>query len=162
MTWEEICSDRYLANSPYRVESDKYGNIVMSPPPGFNHSRNQGGIAEALVRLLPHGFILPECPIRTAEGVKAADVAWMSFERHAQLPVSFLECPIAPEICIEVRSPSNSYREILEKLELYFKQGAKECWMCDQTGYITFFNTDGQIPQSELCPEFPTQLSRGG
>ncbi len=131
----------------------------MSPPAGVNHSRSQGGITEQLIRLMPNGSVLPEYPIRTDEGVKAADVAWMSFERQQQLPADTLVSPIAPEICVEVRSPSNSYQEIADKFALYFNKQAQECWMCDKTGRMSFFNADGPISRSELCPEFPTQIS---
>jgi hypothetical protein len=31
--WEEIHADPYLAKLPHRIETDRYGNIVMSPPP---------------------------------------------------------------------------------------------------------------------------------
>ena len=38
MTWEEICADPELARLPYRIETDKWGNILMSPPPDGHHS----------------------------------------------------------------------------------------------------------------------------
>ena len=159
MTWEEIHADPNLTNLPYRIESDKWGNVVLSPPPAADHAEYQSIVAATLLRLLPEGFSMGECPIQTREGVKAADAAWMSRERRRARPANSLTYLVAPEICVEVRSPSNSYREILEKLELYFDIGAKECWMCDQTGYMTFFNTEGQIARSVLCPDFPAQLS---
>ncbi len=31
MTWSEVCEDKLLATLPYRMESDRWGNIVMSP-----------------------------------------------------------------------------------------------------------------------------------
>ncbi len=159
MTWEEICADPLLAKLPYRIESDKWGNIVMSPPPGFKHSGYQGKIIVLLSRLLPHGEALGECPVRTAEGVKATDAAWMSHERIQKRPMSSAPCLVAPEICVEVRSPSNSKREITEKFALYFGKEAAECWMCDKDGAITFYDVDGSILHSRICPEFPVKLS---
>ena len=46
--------------------------------------------------------------------------------------------PVAPEICVEVVSPSNSSAEIAEKIGLYLNQGALEVWICDQNGALTF------------------------
>src|SRR5437899_10883488 len=86
MTWAEICEDQILATLPYRIESDRWGNIVMSPPPRSRHAEYQGRIAALLHEKMAGGLMLPECPIQTEEGVKAADVAWVSQERRASRP----------------------------------------------------------------------------
>jgi Uma2 family endonuclease len=102
---------------------------------------------------------LTECPISTADGVKAADVAWVSRERMKELGdgVFFIQ---APEICVEVLSPSNTEAEITEKRALYFDAGAREVWICDRDGSITFFNApDSTAPASSLCPAFPKLVS---
>ena len=157
MTWEEICADPFLAKSPYRIETDKWGNIVMSPPASGFHSFSQGRIVILLDRLMVGGYGAPECPVLTAAGVKAMDAAWVSKERFAQLPASGVY-QTAPEICVEVRSPSNSFQEIQEKLQLYFGAGATECWMCDRNGQMSFYNAEGPIRRSRLCPDFPEQV----
>jgi hypothetical protein len=78
---------------------------------------------------MPEGRFLTECPISTADGVKAADVAWASPKCLKELgeKVCF---PCAPEICVAVLSPSNTEAEIQEKAELYFDAGANEVWLC--------------------------------
>src|SRR5258706_16297823 len=105
----------------------------MTPPPAPSHGSFQVEIARQLWDLLPEGRILTECPISTADGVKAADLAWASPERMRQLgkEVCFLQ---APEICVEVLSPSNTPAEIREKKALYFDAGAKEVWLCAWNG----------------------------
>ena len=156
MTWEEICADPLLADLPYRIETDKWGNIVMSPPPGAYHSFRQSRIALRLEQMMTGGYGLTECPVQTSGGVKAMDSAWMSQERFGR--VSSAESSvhqIAPEICVEVRSPRNSFAEIQGKMVLYFDAGAIECWVCDREGRMSFFNAEGPIPRSELCPDFP-------
>ena len=159
MTWEEICADPLLANLPYRIETDKWGNIVMSPPPGGHHSFRQSRIAIKLEQMMSGGFGLTECPVQTAGGVKAMDSAWMSKERFDRLaPRESSVHQIAPEICVEVRSPRNSFAEIQSKMVLYFDAGAIECWVCDREGRMSFFNAEGPIPRSELCPDFPDTI----
>mgnify|MGYP001313879954 CR=1 FL=1 len=37
----------------------------------------------------------------------------------------------APEICLEILSPSNSIVEMEMKRALYFEAGAREVWECD-------------------------------
>ena len=157
MTWAEICEDKFLATLPYRIESDRWGNIVMSPPPRSHHAEYQGEITVLLRQLISGGRSMTECPIQTTEGVKAVDVAWVSLERRKSKPndPAYL---IAPEICVEVQSPSNSHAELMERKALFFERGALEFWLCGLAGEMTFFDPAGQIPQSHFCPKFPKQV----
>jgi Uma2 family endonuclease len=102
---------------------------------------------------------LTECPISTADGVKVADVAWASPERMREVGqrVCF---PRAPEICVEVLSPSNTQAEMKEKKALYFDAGAQEVWFCARNGAMSFFSPGAPRPSrvSELCPQFPQQV----
>jgi Uma2 family endonuclease len=153
--WAEIVSDPRLAKLPDRIETDRHGHILMTPPPGFTHSDRQGQIADLLKDLLPDGRTLPECPISTADGVKAVDLVWLVSGR-AELRERPLVLTTAPEICIEVFSPSNTQREIDEKRALYFDAGATEVWICNLDGSMSFFvGPDHQVPSSSLCPDFP-------
>jgi Uma2 family endonuclease len=158
--WAELLSDRELARIEGRIETDRHGRIIMSPPPAPSHGSHQAAIAHWLCNLMPKGRVLSECPISTADGVKAADVAWASPERMQELgdQVCF---PRAPEICVEVLSPSNTEPEIKEKTELYFDAGAREVWLCaPENGKMTFLAATGPAPMraSRLCPRFPEQM----
>jgi Uma2 family endonuclease len=66
----------------------------------------------------------------------------------------------APEICVEVISPSNTTAEIMEKMALYFEAGAREAWICDQEGEIAFHHRaqPGVQERSEICPSFPVHI----
>ena len=154
--WAELLADPGLARIEGRIETDRYGHVVMSPPPAPRHGSFQAEIAHLLRNLMPKGRVLTECPISTADGVKAADVAWASLERITELgeKVCF---PTAPEICVEVLSPSNTGAEIQEKARLYFDAGAHEVWLCAADGGMSFLGPTG-IQWSRLCPEFPKQI----
>jgi Uma2 family endonuclease len=95
--------------------------------------------------------------MQTSEGVKAADVAWASHERRKSKPNDPLFL-IAPEICVEVESPSNSHEEFMERKRLYFEQGAEEFWVCGLLGDLTFYDQTGEIPASKRCPAFPKKI----
>jgi Uma2 family endonuclease len=156
--WAELLADPELARLPNRVETDRHGHILMSPPPAFMHADRQGQISDLLKRLLPEGRVLPECPVSTADGVKAVDIVWLAPGRP-----ELVERPIAlttaPEICIEVLSPSNTQAEIDEKRALYFEAGAREVWICHLDGSITFFlGPDRHHSSSVLCPTFPQAI----
>jgi Uma2 family endonuclease len=157
--WKELLADPDLARFEGRVETDRYGHVIMSPPPAPSHGSYQSEIAYLLRRLLDSGRILTECPISTADGVKAADVAWASPAVMAELGnrVCF---PRAPEICVEVISPSNTEAEIQEKTALYFDAGAKEVWTCSTSGAMTFFSAKSTRPlrASQICPRMPKRI----
>lgn len=157
--WSELLNDPEMARIEGRIETDRFGHVIMSPPPAPSHGSKQARIAALLDRYMPPGQILTECPVSTADGVKAADVAWASPECLQQLGnrVCF---PHAPEICVEVLSPSNTEAEIREKTALYFDAGAQEVWHCAETGRMKFFRSGEAQPiaASAICPEFPAQV----
>ncbi len=76
--WDELVADPELANIEGRIETDRHGQIITSPPPAPRHGAYQSEIAHLLRSLMTHGTALTECPISTADGVKATDVAWAS------------------------------------------------------------------------------------
>jgi len=157
--WAEVLADPELARFEGRVETDRHGHVIMSPPPAPTHGSLQARIASFLDRLMTTGRVLTECPISTADGVRAADVAWASPTLIEELGrrVCF---PRPPEICVEVVSPSNTEAEIQEKLALYSDAGAKEVWTCAESGAMSFFGAKGVRPMrtSQLCPEFPKRI----
>ena len=157
MTWTEICEDNRLQDLQFRIESDRWGNVVMSPPPRSRHGEYQFEIGAHLRDFMRNGRVVTECPIQTNEGVKAADVVWVSHERRASKPNDPCYL-IAPEICVEVMSPSNSMDEMLERKRLLFEKGAVEFWVCDDGGGMTYYDAAGPIPKSGLCPEFPDRI----
>jgi Uma2 family endonuclease len=156
--WAELLEDPELAKVEGRIETDRHGHIIMSPPPRPNHGRLQLRIGALLQTLVPEGEALTECPISTADGVKAADVAWAS--PHSMEELGNRVCfPRSPEICVEVLSPGNTQNEIKEKMMLYFDAGATEVWVCSESGPIRFFNkTLADAVESKLCPQFPKQI----
>ena len=163
LTWQQVCADKTLANLPFKIELDKTGKLIMGPA-HEKHSRLQGRILRLLARLLPDGDALPACAVETSEGTKVPDVAWISEERWASMNPDDASCSIAPEICVEILSSSNTRDEMLGtpekpgKRELYFQVGAREFWLCDESGCLSFFNHSGQIPKSAFCREFPEQV----
>jgi len=159
MTWEQICDDPHLRDLPYKIEQDRYGRIVMSPPANTDHGEYQARIAGVLGTLLPQYAILTECGVDTPEGVRVPDVAAMARARR-RLYQGRPSLPEAPDICVEVLSSGNTSEEMDEKRRLYAAKGCREFWTCSEEGRMTFFDaTTGQsLPQSVLCPAFPALI----
>ena len=100
-----------------------------------------------------------ELAVQTREGVKVPDAAWVSgelFERLADLDVS----DVAPEICVEILSDSNSSAEMAEKQALYFERGAREVWIVGPDRRVAFATPSGAVDRSPRCPAFPAELPR--
>jgi Uma2 family endonuclease len=158
MQWQEVCENKQLQDLPFKIELNKWGQIVMSPAKP-KHSFYQGRIQNLLEMLLKTGVTMPECAIQTTEGVKVADVVWTS-DQIADIILEETVASVAPEICVEVKSSSNTLEEMLEKKDLYFAAGAEEVWVCDIQGNMKFYNHQGELSKSLLVPEFPLEIKR--
>ncbi len=156
MNWQEVCADKALQDIPYKIELNRWGQIVMSPAKN-KHSVYQGLIQSIIQSMIKEGLTYPECPIQTEDNVKVADVVWISKERYQQIKNDDV-CSIAPEICIEIKSSSNTLEEMKFKKELYFKAGAEEFWLCNESGEMSFYNPDGQITNSLIVPSFSASI----
>jgi Uma2 family endonuclease len=156
MNWQEICEHPVLRDIPFKVETNQWGKIEMSPATN-EHGLYQALIIEWLVRLSQTGKPISECSIQTEKGVKVADVAWASYDffRKNKRRNPYLE---SPEIVIEIVSPSNKQEEMIEKKNLYFSQGAKEFWLCGKDGMMSFFSVDGSLIESQIVKDFPKEI----
>lgn len=156
MTWQEVCDDKTLQDLPFKIELNRWGNIEMSPH-RRQHGLMQGRISARLAKLLSKGEIIVECAVDTSDGVRVPDVAWASTDRWNSMSDS-ASCSVAPELCVEVISASNTAEEMAHKRKLYFEAGAEEVWFCDEKGAVTFFSPKGGRNRSRLCPKFPAHL----
>lgn len=157
--WEELLESGEMAlYETQRVETDRHGHLVLSPWAVARHGIYQSQVVFHLQSRLPGGLAMSECPVSTSDGVKLVDAAWMSRERYDPMR-EFHVFEKAPEICVEVLSPSNTRAEIEERRELFFEIGCLEFWTVGATGQVRFF-TPGvtEVGRSGLCPEFPVQI----
>ena len=153
MKWQELVEEKSLQDLPFKIELNRWEQLVMSPA-RIKHGSYQAMIVRLLERLRPEGHVVTEGPIETPENIKVPDVMWLTKERYDRL-IDEDVFSIAAEVCIEVLSPSNSMDEMTRKKTLYFECGAEEVWMCDGNGGMTFFSRAGEIKASILIPNFP-------
>ncbi len=157
MDWNLICNDPTLQNLPYKIETDVKGHIVMSPASN-EHGIYQAMIINMLFNSEKRGIVISECSVLTDQGVKVADAVWASQEFFKKYG---METPYktAPELCVEIISPSNTVNEMLDKTDLYLAKGAKEVWIVNANGEIHIFDNAGKIRKSKLFPNFPKKIS---
>ena len=156
--WAELMADSEMTRFEGRIETDRHGHVLMTPPPAPKHGALKSEIAYQLRLLSSEGRVITECPVSTSDGVRAADVAWASPARVAELgdAICFQR---APDICVEVLSPSNTDAEMREKRDLYFDAGAREVWLCGESGDMRFYLAGADAAStSALFPTFPVRI----
>ena len=113
------------------------GEVVTMPPPGLEHGEcqlNLGTLLKLYLREHPIGRVFTESGVITERGedtVRGPDVVYWSKER---LPLGlrvrgYHDQP--PDLCVEVLSPSNTQRQIQEKVKEYLFAGVRTVWVVD-------------------------------
>ncbi len=145
-----LCTDPRLANLPGKIELDVWGRILMSPASNY-HGALQGRLCQRLAPL--GGQAIAEASVVTPVGLLVADVAWASpnFMRAYGAETPFTR---APELCIEIASPSNSLKELRGKVDAYLAVGALEAWIVyPQSKRVEFFGKNGSIERSDYTAD---------
>lgn len=126
-----------------RARSD--GVSIFSPVLGEVSQHGGGGVASFAVE--------------TPRGVKVPDVVRLSTERLDGMPLDDEASSVMPEVVIEVLSASDTVQQMQDRVALYLDGGAKEVWLCDVDGHLTFLDADGERDASTLVPAFPQLVS---
>jgi Uma2 family endonuclease len=130
MTVEEF---RRLSEDGRRYEL-RNGEAVEMTFPKFKHHLRQRRLRQLLEPMAPPGgYVDTNVAFRAVPeyDLREADVAYVSPERFAQIdPEDNLRG--APELVIEVLSPSNTVAEMNEKEQLCLENGSQEFWVLDQ------------------------------
>ena len=99
-----------------------------------------------------------------------ADVGFISNENLEKfgIPDSFF--PTAPDLAVEVISPSNTSEEISTKVEDYLSSGSKLVWIVypkrkvvvvyRQNNTVSFLHENDDLEGEEVLPEFRLSLSK--
>lgn len=150
MQWQEVIANPYLKDLPFKVELNDRGIIEMSPASN-RHAWWQSRLAQLIRISIGHGETLTEASIQTANGVRVPDVIWVSadFLTRQNWATPFTR---APELCVEIVSPSNTRIEMLDKIRLYLEAGASEVWIVSESGQLEIENRDGLMADSSLVP----------
>jgi len=123
-----------------RPEMDQYGELFLAPLPANRHQRVASQIAWQMQQQLG-GEAMTGIAINTRIGVRVPDACWTGLD-----PRSFDAdpAPSAPEICVEVASPGNTQKWLLEKAAAYIEAGAREVIIVELDGRIRFYDANGE------------------
>ena len=158
----------------YRSELSR-GQLVREPQPGALHGEVTSRLhiaLDAFVREYDLGRVTNQTGFRLASiphTVRGPDVAFVRRERvPAQPPASFW--PFAPDLAVEVASPSNSLSDLQQKVIEYFDAGTSEVWVIDpRTRTVTVYRSltdiallreDDTLESSQVIPRFSLPIAR--
>ncbi|MBD2530549.1 Uma2 family endonuclease [Nostoc flagelliforme FACHB-838] len=126
-------------NRDYRFERTASGELLIMPPTGSDAgNRNfdmvvELGIWNKQTKLgkgfdSSSGFTLPNGAERSP------DVSWVKIERWNALTPEQQEkfAPICPDFVVELRSRTDSLKELQEKMQEYIENGAQLGWLIDR------------------------------
>ncbi len=133
MTLEEY--ERLPTDDGWKDELSR-GRLVREPGPGQQHGRVQVNLATILNRFVREhglGYVVAESGFvleRHPDTVRGADVAFVARERYGDKPPKKW-AEFAPDLAVEVLSPSDRPSRMAEKLAQYFGSGARMVWLID-------------------------------
>ena len=147
----------------------------MMTPAGSEHGKIAASVAILLgshVRARKLGEVLAAetgfLIARNPDTVRAPDAAFISKDHvpPGGLPKGY--APFAPDIAVEVLSPSDSLLDVEEKIEQWLKAGTALVWVVNPRGRTVTVHRSGRDPRvlresdaltgEDVCPGFSVQV----
>jgi len=126
------------ANREWRIERTSNGDIIVMPPTGGETGKQNFNLTGAFYAWVKSdgtgegfdsstGFILPNGAERSP------DLAWIRLDRWNALSEEERKSfpPLCPDFVVELRSPSDSLRDLQSKMQEYIENGAQLGWLID-------------------------------
>lgn len=172
---DELFFEFCRANDTLDFERDSKGNIILMAPTGSETGNYNFEIAtEVNFWNRKHrlgvgfdsstGFTLPNSAIRSP------DVGWMKKEKWQAIPKAQREkfAPICPDFVVEIRSKTDSLKELQEKMKEWIENGCQLAWLIDRqgenvyiyrkNGTISLVSFDTPLSGEDILPDFTLNL----
>ncbi len=158
ITWQDV---QQMPDDGNRYEAIE-GDLYVTPAPTPRHQILLLRLYDALRPLLtrPRGVLLV-APVGvefpdTREGVQP-DLLFVSSERRGIIGEASLRG--APDLVIEILSPSTAHRDRTIKLELYERQGVREYWIVDPAeGAVDVWRFGSESVHERFTETLPVRL----
>ena len=156
--WFEAFAERNSDMAEYEISNT--GHLLIREPTGYPGSVYEGELsADLFIWARQHGgipfpsssrFTLPD------GSVFGPDAAWISEERRHLLdePERRAFPHVAPDFIAEIKSPSNSDAELLNKIDLFLEHGTLLAWFIDAETRTVIKFRPGQEPEALHDPEY--------
>ncbi len=131
----EVCQ----TNRNYRFERTASGEVLIMTPSGSETDRRNVKITTQLDIWNEQNHLGevfgPSAGFKLPNGAdRSPDASWVKAERWNALTPEQQEkfAPICPDFVLELRSPSDSLKELQEKMQEYIANGAQLGWLMDR------------------------------
>jgi Uma2 family endonuclease len=141
-------------NRELRIERTAKGDLEIMPPVAGGTSNQNARLTASLTAWAlgdgsgevfdsSGGFELPNGSVRSP------DASWVRKERLAELTPEQWDrfLPLCPDFVVELRSPSDSVRELQGKMREYMENGAQLGWLLDPVGRRVHVYRPGAEPE---------------
>lgn len=125
-------------NRDWRIERNAEGDLEIMPPTGGETgNRNAAIVAQlwawALRDGTGHAFDSSTGFVLSNGATRSPDAAWVSREQLSGLTTEQKQrfLPLCPDVVVELRSPTDSFAILQEKMQEYLKNGARLGWLID-------------------------------
>ena len=148
------------------------GKLEKKNMPNAKHSGITGRLTgELFIYLKKHkvGRVYPEAHFQIGADKRIPDVAFVSAEKIPQEGEPQKFWSFAPDLAIEIVSPTDFYQDVLEKIDDYFKADVKQVWLInpEQETLTIYFSFDEAkvllktdiLTCEEILPNFRLKLS---
>jgi len=154
ITDEELlrfCRDNELL----RVERDANGELIIMSPTGTEGGGTELDIGTELniwARQDGRGRALgPNAGVKLPDtSVRAADVAWVSWERYNRSTGQKGYRQLVPEFVIELRSDSDSLSDVRAKMHAWLENGVDLAWLIDPSRKTVEIYRPGQAMEEQI------------
>ena len=151
-------------NSDLRIERNKFREISIMPPTGSETGNRENNILGQLwVWSEQDGTGLTfssSAGFKLSTGAeRSPDASWIKLERWNALSAEQQQkfAPICPDFVVELRSPSDNLRLLLEKMAEYLREpGVQLGWLIDRKHCRVYIYRPGM---PEECLENPNSVS---
>lgn len=152
-------------NPNIRIERDAAGKLIVMPPPGGRTGKRNFSLSGQLWAWVEQNSELGVGFDSSTEfnllngGDRSPDAAWVKLERWEALTEQEQDGfpPICPDFVIELRSRTDSLRELQDKMNEYLASGLHWGWLIDPQNQRVEVYRQGQ---SVEVLQSPTTLSR--
>src|SRR6185312_6034386 len=137
-TTQKLITAEEFARMPNPLDGSQQelvrGVIITMPPPGARHGACCSRINRRLANFVEDnnlgtvfandtGFVTT----RTPDSVRGPDISFWSRTKLPEVPEGYIE--VAPDLVVEVVSPSDRYMRIQQKINEYLEKGVRLIWI---------------------------------
>lgn len=125
--------DDYLALPETMMRTELIdGELIMTPAPDPAHQRTSHTTLKTLDKLIPDGEVIyAPADVRLGDVMVQPDLFWASKDGQCKVRDDNKYWSGAPDLVVEILSPSTASQDRGKKFHIYEKHGVREYWLAD-------------------------------